>query len=96
MLRSIHHPLIVRLLRPISEKIEAIEIRNPEMARFFCQFIPSHCPFERNVRLFGQTLFHIPPLCKLNPLYDPLIELRFKALSYLADVCGEDITLYCQ
>lgn len=96
MLRSIHHPLIVRLFRPISEKLEAIEIRNAEMARFFCQFIPSQCPFERDVRCFGQTLFHIPPLCKLNPLYDPLVELRFKALSYLADVCGEDITLYCQ
>ncbi|MDY7024694.1 MAG: Mo-dependent nitrogenase C-terminal domain-containing protein, partial [Cyanobacteriota bacterium] len=37
---------------------------------------------------------HIPPLCKLNPVYDELISLRFRALCYLADECGEDITPY--
>ncbi|MDE5116162.1 MAG: nitrogenase, partial [Trichodesmium sp. St2_bin2_1] len=29
------------------------------------------------------------------PLYNELIHLRFRALCYLADVCGEDITSYC-
>ncbi len=32
---------------------------------------------------------------KLNPLYEQLIGLRFRALTFLADVCGEDITGYC-
>ena len=96
MLRFIHHPLIARLLHSTSEKLEAIEICNPEMAKLFCQFIPSHCPFEHDVRCFGQTLFHIPPLCKLNPLYDSMMGLRFKALSYLADVCDKDVTPFCQ
>jgi hypothetical protein len=48
------------------------------------------------VKMFGHTLFHIPPMCKLNPVYDQLIELRFRALSFLADECGEDTTPYCQ
>jgi hypothetical protein len=32
---------------------------------------------------------------KLNPLYDQLIDLRFRSLSYLADECGVDVTPYC-
>jgi hypothetical protein len=36
----------------------------------------------------------IPPLCKLNPLYEELVSLRFRALSYLADECNQDITNY--
>jgi hypothetical protein len=34
-------------------------------------------------------------MCKLNPFYEQLVGLRFKALCYLADVCGEDIAAYC-
>jgi Mo-dependent nitrogenase C-terminus len=40
--------------------------------------------------------FHIPAMCKLNPAYEQLVELRFKALCFLADECGEDVTPYCQ
>ncbi|WP_333281761.1 MULTISPECIES: Mo-dependent nitrogenase C-terminal domain-containing protein [unclassified Microcoleus] len=43
----------------------------------------------------GHHLFHIPPMCKLNPLYEELVGLRFRSLSFLADVCGEDVTPYC-
>ncbi len=96
MLRSLDNPFIASLLQPISHRLEAIEIHNAEMARFFCRIIPSQCPFERDVRWFGRTLFHIPPMCKLNPFYQQLMELRFKALCYLADQCGEDIAIYCQ
>nr|WP_317110593.1 Mo-dependent nitrogenase C-terminal domain-containing protein [Chroococcidiopsis sp. SAG 2025] len=34
-------------------------------------------------------------MCKLNPLYEQVVALRFKALTYLADECGEDVSLYC-
>jgi hypothetical protein len=44
------------------------------------------------VVLFKKKLVHIPAMCKLNPLYDQLVGLRFRALSYLADECGEDVT----
>jgi Mo-dependent nitrogenase C-terminus len=84
------------LLYPIRQWLAAIEITQPQTARFFCRMIPSHCPFERDINLFGYTLFHIPPMCKLNPLYDQLMELRFKSLTYLADVCGENIMLYLE
>ena len=57
--------------------------------------IPTQCPFERDISLFGRTIVSIPPLCKLNPLYEELIGLRFRALCYLADDCGEDIGCYC-
>ena len=84
-----------QLGKAISAKLDAIEITNAEIAHVFCRLIPSQCPFERDVCCFGRVLFHIPPLCKLNPFYEQLIGLRFRALSYLADICGEDVMRYC-
>lgn len=83
------------ILRPVRQWLESIQVCDRGVAKFLCQLIPSQCPFERDIKLFGHTLFHIPPMCKLNPLYDELMGLRFRALSFLADVCGEDISAYC-
>lgn len=82
-------------LRPVQEWLDELEIHDPQLARFLCKMIPPQCPFERDVKLFGRKIVHIPPLCKLNPLYEQLVGLRFRALSYLADDCGEDVTPYC-
>lgn len=95
MLNPTPHKFITSLLHPIAQKLDAIEIQNAETAHFFCRLIPSQCPFERDIRFFGRVLLHIPPMCKLNPFYEQLVGLRFKALCYLADVCGEDIAAYC-
>lgn len=73
----------------------ALWFQNRAVARFLCQLIPAQCPFEQDLVLFGCTIAHIPPLCKLNPFYESLMMLRFKALSFLAEECGEDITAYC-
>ena len=83
------------LLHPVREWLEAIEIQNSKLAHFLCKAIPAQCPFERDITVFGRKLFHIPPMCKLNPLYEEVVGLRFRALCYLADECGEDITAYC-
>ncbi len=95
MLRFTSHKFAVRFLQPIAQKLDEIEIRNAQTAHFVCRLIPSQCPFERDIRCFGRVLLHIPPMCKLNPFYEQLVGLRFKALCYLADVCGEDIAAYC-
>jgi hypothetical protein len=79
----------------VRQKLESIEIRHPDVAHLLCKLIPSQCPFERDIKFFDRTIAHIPPLCKLNPFYDQIVEIRFKSLIYLADECGEDITLYC-
>lgn len=81
-------------LRPLRDWLNKLEIRDPRVARFLCKMIPSQCPFERDVILFGRKIVHIPPMCKINPLYEQLVGLRFRALSYLADDCGEDISPY--
>lgn len=83
------------LLQPIRQWMESIEINSAKIAHFLCKLIPAQCPFERDIKLFGRKLFHIPPMCKLNPLYEEIVGLRFKALCYLADECGEDVTAYC-
>lgn len=91
--RPITHRLSA-LLHPIRQRLESIEISDPQTARSLCKIIPARCPFERQVKLFDYTIVRIPPLCKLNPFYDQIVNLRFKSLVYLADHCGEDITLY--
>ncbi|MBF2000764.1 MAG: Mo-dependent nitrogenase C-terminal domain-containing protein [Synechococcales cyanobacterium M58_A2018_015] len=87
--------LTTTLLHPIDDWLESIEIRSSHQARWFCRVIPARCPFARDVKLFNHTLFHIPPLCKLNPFYEQLMQLRLKALTYLVDEYREDITMYC-
>jgi hypothetical protein len=82
------------LLQPVRCWLDSIEINNPKLARFVSHMIPAQCPFERDIKLFGHQVAHIPPLCKLNPLYEQLVGLRFRALCYLVDVCGEDIQAY--
>ena len=82
-------------LQPLRQWLDHIEIQDAETAHRLCQTIPSRCPFERTISLFNRTLFSIPPLCKLNPLYEQVVGLRFRALCYLADECGEDVSRYC-
>ena len=81
-------------LKPMREWLDQLDVQDPRLARFVCKMIPSQCPFERDVTLFGKKVVHIPPMCKLNPLYEQLVGLRFRALSHLADDLGEDVTPY--
>ncbi|MBD2354697.1 nitrogenase [Tolypothrix sp. FACHB-123] len=81
-------------LTPVRDWLDGLDIQDPRVARFLCKMIPPQCPFERDVKLFGRKIVHIPPLCKINPLYEQMVGLRFRALSYLADDCGEDISPY--
>lgn len=81
-------------LKPAREWLDQLDVKDPRLARFICKMVPAQCPFERDVTLFKKKIVHIPPMCKLNPLYDQLVGLRFRALSYLADDCGEDVTPY--
>jgi len=80
-----------QLLRLVQNGIDRIEIRDRDMALLIYRMIPSQCPFARDVKLFGRLLFRIPPLCKLNPVYDQLMALRFRAMCYLVDQCGMDL-----
>ncbi len=80
---------------PIRHWLDGIEINNSTLAHRICRLIPAQCPFERELKLFGRTVLRIPPMCKLNPVYEQVVALRFRAMCYLADDCGEDISQYC-
>lgn len=84
----------VDVLHPVREWLDGLEIHDPKVAKFLCKMIPPQCPFERDIKLFGHKIVHIPPLCKINPLYEQLVGLRFRSLSYLADECKEDVSAY--
>lgn len=82
-------------LNPIRQWFENYQIKDSKTAHRIARLIPAQCPFERDIKIFGRTIAHIPPLCKLNPLYEEFVSLRFRALCYLADECHEDISAYC-
>ena len=82
-------------LHPLRQWLDSLEIQNRKLAKFIARLIPAQCPFERDITLFGHKIAHIPPMCKLNPLYDQFVGLRFRALCYLVDKCGEDIQSFC-
>lgn len=82
------------ILEPVKKWLDNMEVKDPRVARFVCKMIPSQCPFERDVKIFGKKIVHIPAMCEINPLYDQLIGLRFRSLSYLADECKEDVSEY--
>ena len=88
----LHKNVILSVAR---QWLNSVDVHNRKLAYFLCKLIPAQCPFERNLIIFGKNLLYIPPMCKLNPLYEEVVTLRFKALCYLADECGEDITTYC-
>jgi Mo-dependent nitrogenase C-terminus len=83
------------IFKPLRHWLDNLDVSSPKLAHKLCQAIPAQCPFERDLKLFGHTILHIPPLCKLNPVYEEVVTLRFRAMCYLADECGEDISQYC-
>ena len=74
--------------------LNQLELCSPAQAHLICQLIPAQCPFERTIQM-GHFQMKVPPLCKLNPLYEEVVHLRFRALSYLADECSVDVCHYC-
>ncbi|WP_448603681.1 Mo-dependent nitrogenase C-terminal domain-containing protein [Thermoleptolyngbya sp.] len=82
-------------LQPLRNWLDDLQICDRQTAHLISRLIPAQCPFERDIVVLGRKVGHIPPLCKLNPLYEQFVGLRFRALCYLADQCGEDISAYC-
>ena len=82
----------ITVLNLMRQYLKSIRIHNYIVARLLYQSIPACCPFEREVKLFNRIIVRIPPLCKLNPFYKQIVELRFKALVYLANDGGENVT----
>ncbi|MFN3926786.1 MAG: Mo-dependent nitrogenase C-terminal domain-containing protein [Pseudanabaenaceae cyanobacterium] len=89
---SEHHP---DLLEPVKEWLDHMEIKDERLAKLICRVIPAQCPFERDITLFGKKIAHIPAMCKLNPLFDQLMGLRFRSLNFLAEK-GVDVSNYCK
>jgi len=83
------------LLQPVKNWLDGWEVHDPRVAHFVCKMIPPQCPFERDIVLFGRKIVHIPAMCQINPLYEQLVGMRFRALCYLADDCKEDVSSYC-
>ncbi len=86
--------LKINPLLKVKKWLDSVKVKNSNFAHFLCRLIPTQCPFQRQIKLWGKTIITIPPLCKINPIYDELMFLRFRAMSYLVDECGEDVNNY--
>ena len=64
--------------------LDGIDPQDPAVATLLVRMIPASCPFERDVVVFGRRLLHIPPMCRINPLYEQLMGLRMRCLEALA------------
>ncbi len=53
------------------------------LVNFLATVMPDYCPFNREVKIFGRPLFTIPMLCKLNPLFDEIVEEKLRRKGYL-------------
>lgn len=85
----------IDILNPLRQWLNGMDICQPAQAHLICQLIPAQCPFEREIHIGNRIHVKIPPLCKLNPLYEEVVSLRFRALCYLADECSVDVCHYC-
>lgn len=72
------------MITSLKKALSGISITNPTQATLLRGLIPSTCPFARTIHL-GTHKLVIPPLCKINPLYEELMLLRYKADCYLAE-----------
>ena len=45
--------------------------------------IPSQCPLAKRVNILGRSYLIQP--CKLNPFYDQIMNIKFKAMQRLAE-----------
>lgn len=86
--------LLRTLLWPVRQWLAHLKVHDRQLAHRLCRLIPAQCPFERDI-VVAKWHIHIPPLCHLNPLYEELMLLRYRALCYLAEECHEDISAYC-
>lgn len=73
----------MKLINYLQQSLDALEICDHTSARILCRLIPASCPFERDLKILGCILLHIPPLCQLNPFYEQFVGLRFRAFQYL-------------
>ena len=75
----------IDIFSPLRQWLNHIEFSDRQFAEKICHLIPASCPFERDVSAFGDT-YHIPALCKINPLFEEVVNLRFRALTYLSQL----------
>ncbi len=81
-------------LDPLKHWLDGLDPGDERIASFIVHLIPARCPFERDIILFGRKLVHIPPMCKINPLYEQLVALRFRCLDHLA--VDEQLRISCR
>ena len=78
----------------LKQWLNDLDPRDERIPSFIVHLIPSQCPFERDIILFGRKMVHIPPMCKINPLYEQLVALPFRCLGHFS--VDEQLRISCR
>ena len=70
-------------LLPLRRWVNNLEVSSVTTAQWICRVIPNTCSSGYDFTVFGRISLHVPSLCKLNPLADELVDLRFRAADFL-------------
>jgi len=73
------------VLPPLKPWLDQWDPVDPHVAALIVSLIPAQCPFEQDIVVLGRKLLHIPPMGKINPLYDQLVGLRFRRIGHLPE-----------
>lgn len=73
-------------LVPVRRWLAALEIPSRSVAELICRWVPNTCSAGYSLRWQGRIWLHLPPLCKLNPLHEELLDLRFRAADFLYEL----------
>ena len=62
-MNAIHKPKSkIDIFAPLRKWLDSVEVKNSTLAHRICRSIPSQCPFEKEIKLFGRTIVKIPPM----------------------------------
>ena len=70
-------------LDPLKHWLNGLDLGDERISSFIAHLIPFPYPFGRNINLFARKLVQIPPMSKINALFDQLVSLRFRCLGHL-------------
>ena len=68
---------------PLKQWLDSLDLGDEMIFSFVVQLFPSQCPFERDfIFLVACWSLSFPPMCKIHPLFEQLVALRFRCICH--------------
>ena len=71
-------------LDPLKHWLNGLDPGDERISSFIAHLIPFLDPFGCDIDLFAHKLVQIPVMCKINPLFEQFLAVRFRCLGHLS------------